>query len=65
MLDRSLKPEAVESINFEIPEIEKFKLENGLNIFLVKKNSLPIVQFNFLTDAGSKYDPENKKGFHF
>ena len=65
MLDRNLKPEAVESIHFEIPDIEKFELKNGLKIFLVKKNSLPIVQFNFLTDAGSKYDHENKKGLSF
>lgn len=65
MLDRSLKPESVESISFEIPEIEKFELSNGLKIFLVRKNSLPIVQFNFLTNAGSKFDPSNKKGLSF
>lgn len=65
MTDRSIKPEPVESINFEIPGIEKFELQNGLKIFLIKKNSLPIVQFNFLTEAGSKFDPQNKKGLAF
>ncbi|KAB2846090.1 MAG: insulinase family protein [Melioribacteraceae bacterium] len=65
MLDRSLKPEPVENINFEIPVIEKFELRNGLKVFLITKNSLPIVQFNFLTEAGSKFDPQNKKGLSF
>ena len=65
MLDRSLKPEAVENINFEIPEIEKFNLKNGLKVFLVRKNSLPIVQFNFMVNAGSKIDPKNQKGLAY
>ena len=65
MLDRSLKPEPVGKINFEIPQIEKFELNNGLKVFLVKKNSLPIVQFDFMVNAGSKADPEDKKGLAY
>lgn len=65
MLDRSLKPEPLESIRFEIPGIEKFELSNGLKVFLVKKNSLPIVQFNFMLNAGSKSDAVDKKGLAY
>lgn len=65
MIERSIKPEPQKGIVFEIPEIEKFELSNGLKVFLVKKNSLPIVQFNYMTGSGSKSDPENKKGLAY
>lgn len=65
MLDRSIKPEATGNIKFEIPEIEKFTLSNGLKIFLVRKESLPIIQFNFMVNAGSKTDPGNKSGLAY
>ena len=65
MLDRSKRPDPDENISFEIPEIENFELKNGLKIFLVKKNSLPIVQFNFMVNSGSKNDLHVKKGLAY
>ena len=65
MLDRSKRPDSDENISFEIPEIENFELKNGLKIFLVKKNSLPIVQFNFMVNSGSKNDLHVKKGLAY
>ena len=61
-IDRTIKPSALNDISFSLPEIETFTLENGLKIDFVKKDKLPIIQMNLVTDAGSKLDPADKKG---
>jgi zinc protease len=61
-INRKLKPVPAKEISFILPQIEEFKLENGLNILFVKKTNLPIIQLILLTDAGSKFDAEDKKG---
>jgi len=62
LIDRTKKPSEDGTIKFILPKINKFNLSNGLNIVFVEKNNLPIVQFNFIIDAGSKLDPIGKKG---
>ena len=62
MIDRSTKPKPKEGISFHLPDIAKFESDNGLKILYVKKKTLPIVQLNLVVEAGSKFDPENKKG---
>ncbi len=62
MLHRSIKPPAGDEINFSLPEIKKLKLDNGLPVLFVRRNNLPILRFNLIIDAGSKYDPADKKG---
>lgn len=62
ILERSQKPGTNGEINFSLPEIQRFKLKNSLEVLFVKKDELPIIRFNLITDAGSKYDGENKKG---
>jgi zinc protease len=62
LVDKSLKPVPSEEISFSLPEIEKFSLSNGLEVFFIRKTKLPILQFNLLVKAGSFLDPENKKG---
>ncbi len=61
-LERSTKPLPTDEINFSLPEIQNFTLENGLEVFFVKKDSLPILRFNLVINAGSKFDPADKKG---
>ncbi len=61
-LNRSIKPIPTDEILFSIPEINEFKLENGLKVLFVKKDNLPIIQMNLIAECGSKFDPENKKG---
>lgn len=63
MLHRSLRPPAGDEISFSLPEIKKFKLDNGLPVLFVRRNNLPILRFNLIIDAGSKFDPADKKGF--
>ncbi len=60
--DRSIKPEPIEEISFALPGIKHFTLQNGLRIIFVPKHTLPILQLNLMVDAGSKYDPHDKKG---
>jgi len=62
MLNRKIKPEPFGKIKFSLPEIKEFTHKNGLKILFVKKDSLPLVQFLLLCNAGSIFDPEGKKG---
>jgi len=60
--DRSIKPSPSSEISFRIPSQSKFKLNNELDIYFVKKSDLPIVRLNVIINAGSKFDPSDKKG---
>ena len=61
-INRSIKPLPSEEIDFSLPEIQTFSLDNKLKVFFVQKNDLPILQVNMIVDAGNKYDPNDKKG---
>ena len=60
--DRSVKPSPSNEISFRMPSQSKFSLNNELDVYFVKKNDLPIVRLNVIINAGSKFDPGNKKG---
>ncbi len=60
--DRSKRPTSSEEIKFNIPGIQNFKIQNGLEIYFSEKKDLPIVRINFLGDNGSRFDPYDKKG---
>ena len=62
MTERSQKPGANGEIQFSLPEIQRFKLNNSLDVLFVKKDELPIIRFNLIADAGGKYDAIDKKG---
>jgi zinc protease len=47
---------------FSLPAIEKTKLSNGLNVWLVKQDELPIVSLNLVTGAGGTADSADKNG---
>lgn len=44
------------------PEIQTWKLKNGVRVLFVKANDLPIVQIGLTFDAGSARDPEGLNG---
>ena len=48
--------------NVKIP-FEEFTLENGLRVFLLKDNSLPIISVNLWFNVGSKDEQEGRTGF--
>ncbi|MHB1686779.1 MAG: M16 family metallopeptidase [Ignavibacteriaceae bacterium] len=62
ILDRTTKPAYTEDISFSLPLIEKFKLQNGLEVLFIQKRKLPIIRLSLIVNAGSKFDPEDKKG---
>lgn len=47
---------------FALPAIEKTKLSNGLNVWIVKKPSLPIVSMNLVINAGGALESDDKSG---
>ncbi len=61
-INRELKPLPQDEIKFSLPEIQSFILDNKLKVFFVQKNELPILQLNLVINAGSKFDPTDKKG---
>ncbi len=61
-VNRKEKPLPSGEIEFTLPEIKEFATSNNLKVFHVKKDKLPLVQFLLLTNAGSIYDPEEKRG---
>jgi len=65
MIDRNTKPEAKTEIKFNLPKPNEFLLENGLRVIFIYKDKLPLVKLNLMFNAGSKYDPENKKGLSY
>ena len=62
MPDRSKKPTTQKEISFNLPSLSKFTLSNGIDVYFVNKNDLPIVRINFLLYSGSCIDPEKLKG---
>lgn len=63
--DRTQKPTAKPVLEFAPPNIEEFTLSNGLRIFFIFKDTLPLTRLNMVIDAGSKYDPADKKGLAY
>ena len=61
-LDRSIRPESSNEIEFSIPQVIENKLNNGLKYFHCIKNDLPIVRVSLLINSGSRFDPIKKKG---
>ena len=61
-VNREIKPLPNEEIEFSLPGIQSFVLDNKLKVFFVQKNDLPILQLNVVVNSGSKFDPVDKKG---
>jgi zinc protease len=47
---------------FALPKIEKQKLSNGLDVWLVRTAELPIVSMNMVFKSGGTIDPKGKTG---
>lgn len=47
---------------FSLPPIEKTKLSNGLEVWMVKQSELPIVSMNLVIKSGATFEPETKNG---
>ncbi len=45
-----------------LPKIERHRLSNGLQVFLVRHSELPVVNMNLIIKSGASSDPENLPG---
>ncbi|HKX82755.1 MAG TPA: pitrilysin family protein [Pyrinomonadaceae bacterium] len=55
-------PKAGPDPKFALPPIEKTKLSNGMDLWMVEQRELPIVSMNMVFRTGSSNEPEKKTG---
>lgn len=60
--DRSRPPEIGPPPAFDLPEIQRYALSNGLPVLLLEKHDVPIVQVNLLVHAGSVHEAVDQAG---
>ncbi|MBM4169261.1 MAG: insulinase family protein [Ignavibacteria bacterium] len=60
--DRTKPPELGPPPSMKLPPIPRFTLSNGMNVVLMEKHDVPLVQINVLVRSGSAMDPVGKKG---
>jgi zinc protease len=61
-LDRGKEPSLGAQPSVKIPTVQKFTLSNGLEVRLVERHNLPLVNFNLVIKAGSFANPIDKPG---
>ncbi|MBX7170711.1 MAG: insulinase family protein [Pyrinomonadaceae bacterium] len=59
---KAMLPKPGPNPSLVLPKIEKTKLSNGLNVWLVNQNELPIVSMNLVLNAGATLDSADKTG---
>jgi zinc protease len=65
IIDRAQKPITDSEISFKLPFTERFTLQNGLKVYFVHKNKLPMIRLNLMINAGSKFDSKEKSGLSY
>jgi zinc protease len=60
--DMAIEPSPASEPAFIPPVMQKATLSNGMNIVLVERHDLPLVQFNLLFKSGWAADPSNRVG---
>lgn len=49
-------------LDFRVPEAERILLDNGMVLFYLRNDELPLVSVSALVRTGSLYDPQGKEG---
>lgn len=60
--DRSKPPVLGPPPALRLPAITPYRLSNGLQVLVLEKHEVPLVQINIVIKAGSAMDPEGKSG---
>ncbi|HEX8267690.1 MAG TPA: pitrilysin family protein [Pyrinomonadaceae bacterium] len=60
--DASKLPKPGPDPKFTLPAIEKQKLSNGLEVWVVRQTELPIVSMNMVFKSGGTFEPADKSG---
>lgn len=58
-VDRSKMPEPAPAPEIQIGDSESFTLDNGLKVFVVKNDKLPVVSFSLVIDRDPIFEGEN------
>ncbi len=58
----SVLPKPQPNPSFALPSIDKQKLSNGLNVWIVRQPELPIVSMNMVFNSGGTADPQDRAG---
>ncbi len=59
---RSRRPSPGPSAEMQLPVPNRFRLENGLTVYLLEKHNLPLVSANIIVLSGSERNPANRPG---
>jgi zinc protease len=60
--DRAAPPKPGAPPALKLPPIQKQKLSNGLNVWIIEQHEVPLAQINLIVKAGSGADPSGKYG---
>ncbi|KAA3620363.1 MAG: insulinase family protein [Calditrichaeota bacterium] len=60
--DRSAPPELGPVASLNLPPLQQFVLKNGIQVYLMEKHNVPLVQVNLHIGCGSVNDPADKLG---
>ncbi|WP_165732479.1 pitrilysin family protein [Polaribacter sp. 20A6] len=60
--DRSVEPNYGETPSLAVPKVYESSLENGLRIFGIENDEVPLVQFNITIDGGQLLESMDKLG---
>jgi len=55
-------PAVIAPAAIELPKIEQFKLANGLTVYVVKKDRLPVFAMQVVVRAGRMHEPRSRLG---
>ncbi|HKR02878.1 MAG TPA: pitrilysin family protein [Pyrinomonadaceae bacterium] len=47
---------------FQLPQVQRRKLSNGLDVLIVEQHELPVVNMNLVVKTGSAADPQDRAG---
>ncbi|MDQ3555466.1 MAG: insulinase family protein, partial [Gemmatimonadota bacterium] len=61
-VDRTAVPEPGPEPTFDLPDVQRRTLTNGLDVWIVRQAELPLVTLRLVVNAGSVADPANQPG---
>lgn len=61
-VDRSKAPALAEIQPLKLPALQSFKLKNGMNVYLMEKSQVPLVQVTLYINGGAAYEKQNELG---
>ena len=63
MLNRTIAPEIVDAVNFnlQLKKAEKFTLANGVDVYAVNAGNEDVISFEWVFYAGNWFEEQNRK----